>query len=1223
MDREAEFTAQLWRALEQYLRTYAVGGRKLVAKEPNSVVIGGKVPDIVVTDDKGLPQLIIETKREVEGAPREELLNPLGPAPIAQAVCYASLALEEYGLKRTPLFATANRDALILFKGIDRGDLDKVVDVKACLEPKRRPEDWVKALRPGGLEILLESYIIDRVEHPLKGESLEKLFEYVGKWLTEAPISPAAFYRIFVSQLRGYIEGLHEYVRDAVKSRILNDRGYFVKLFAEAEEMGYRYGLLSRGLLELRCPDDSGKICDHLKEVLEEELGEALEPERAFDVLSAVSRRSIAELCDEARRAKGIDAASIPLCQRGGRVGELISFDNLTRMMTYVLANKILAYKILELHYGHVIPPLEPVRYKEVRRIGGREFRLETPNDLVEMLNYIYSYASSKLEERLGVKDFSPIFRTGLYDEIVLSGVESINRVNAIIELIESWKPELGYLLGIIGYVYEGLLPPSERHQLGQFYTPPAIARLITKWAVRSKDDRVLDAGCGSGTFLIEAYKRLLSVKFNKEYDRGGYPECKQGYNEHQEVLNQLYGVDINAFASHLTSIHLMLMAPKCPISRLNVETRDYFTLMKGGMAFGKRLEGFDAVVGNPPYTRWVEIPEGTRGLINKLLGDELAEYDLRADVARGREVEIYVYWIMHAAKNLLKERGRIGMIVSNAWLQTSYGVDFGRFLLDNFRIVALVDVSFRLFEALISTAIILAEKEPSKDARDNNVVTLIRVPPKIKGEVLDVEKAGGVLDEVLRCIENALMNDGSVDARSLDKCRQEYGIYYAQIRQGDIPRDEKWIGLFFARVEDILRDLEKHPLIVRLDEWFEPSRGNSVWSVRALRSGKRPDLGAKDFFYFSRGKIDEWGKKAPGFEKAVERCLAPAITRSQYVKAFTFTKGDWEDIERSGKNAYIFVCHEPRDSLPGQVQAYVRWGETECRTRIRRTRGGGEVCSEASACRARAEDPKAFRGWYDLGGYIPAPIMAIYQPRYRPQFFLVGLPLVTYHAIIALIPKVRVKAGFMDYNPEDYREWLSSTMPDIELSERDVKALLAYLNSSFVWLWLEQNARYVPKGPLGLEVSVLRRMPLLNVKEVEDDDVEELARLFDELEAKARSLAAEAREGKSGGASKAEGEEEGGEGAKLELFKALEPHFQAIDGKIAEVLGLPIDARELWSHAWEMMERRTKGAKGPARPGVGVSIDIDMGKKGRKKRGGSEIPLTKWFEPEGGQQPP
>ena len=1215
MSREAEFATQLWHKLTQYLKKYTVNGHKLIAKEPDSLAFRGKIPDIVVVDAQNIPQLIIETKKKVEGKPMEELLNPLGPTPIAQAVCYAVLAMLEYELDITPLFATANRDALILFRGISRDDVGKIVDIDACLASKRSPEDWIRALKPGGLDLLLREYIIDRIEYPLRDESLKRLFEYVGKWLIKQPIPPAVFYRVFVSQLRSLIENLHEYIKDAVKRKILEDKDYFIELFIKAREAGYPLGLISKGILELKCPSNIKKFCECVKEYIERELRKAREltPEKAYQILSSVARKRIKEICSECPKRKRPETCSIAKKIRtltGLSIEkDIISFENLTRMMTYVLANKIMAYKILELHYGEHIPTIKPITYRETIKVNDKTFKIKSPNNVIELLNYIFSYASSKLEEILGIKDFSPIFNTGLYDKVELQGIEAIDRINAIIDLVDVWKHELKYLPGIIGYVYEGLLPPKERHQLGQFYTPPAIARLITKWAIRSGNDRVLDAGCGSGTFLIEAYKRLLFLKFNKNYDKGEYPSCTERYNEHQEILNQLYGVDINAFASLITSIHLMLMEPRCPISRLNVETRDFFTLRLDSHAFGDVVGSFDAIIGNPPYTRWVEIPEDTKEFILERLHDELRKYNLRADLRRGREPGIYIYWIMHAAKHLLKERGRIGMIISNLWLQTDYGIDFANFLLDNFRIVALIDLSFRLFEALISTVIILVEKEPNEDARNDNVVTLIRVPPKIKGEELDLEKAGKLLDDVLYCIERAIRSDGSIDAEILTECQKEYGIHFIQMKQRDMPRDRKWISLFFAKIEDIVNELEKHPLMIRLSEWFEPSRGNSVWSIWALKHGKRPDLGAKDFFYFSEEKIDRWEREFPGFKKVINNYLIPAITRSQYIETFTFTKDDWETLKRDGKDAYIIVCSERKESLPKEMQEYIKWGETECKTQIRGTRKGGKLCSEAEACKARVRNPKIFKGWYDLCGYVPTPLMAVYQPRYHPQFFYAKISrewnLITYHAIITLIPRVRIVTAQISIDPIDYHKkypCLSLLVKKgIELNEDELKALLAYFNSTFVWLWLEQNARYIAKGPLGLEVSTLREMPLINVKKLKTDDVKTLAELFDRLEMEARRLKEEVK-------------------TKLEMFGRLEPIFKEIDRKLADILNIAVDVEWLWNSAWEMMERRIKGAKGPARPGVKVSLEIDIDhKKGRKrKRRGSSsqniMTLDNWL---------
>lgn len=1207
-EREPPFTARLWKKFDDYLSKYRVDGVELKANPPNSISYYNKLPDIVVTDKLGTPQLIVETKRKADDT-YEELYDPLGRAPIAQALCYAALALEHHGLDRTPLFATANKAVIVIFKGVKREELSELVDVNVCLERHPTPEDWARALKPGAHTRLLQEYIVDRLETPLSDDTVKKLFGYVREWIKQIHITPAHLYRILVEQLRQHIEELHdENVEDAVKVGILKDQVYFEKLHHEALKRGYR-SLLSPGIASL-CPHEERSVIENVCKPLAEELSKiaskARTPQELFNSLKDMADKMVREIVSYCKRPE-------PPRICGKRVAEVISFRNLSRMMTYVLATKILAYKILEIHYRN-IPSLKPLNVSD-------------PDEINRILNELFSNASRVIEETSGIKDFRPLFETGLYDLIVFKGLDAVKKVNALIEIADTIKESLRQLPGVIGYVYEGFIPPAERHRLGQFYTPPAVARLITVWSIRSKDDLVLDGGCGSGTFLIEAYKRLLWLRYKKIYGQS-YPLCRDRENEHQEVLDRLYGVDINTFAAQLTSLHLMLMEPLCPFSKLNVKATDFFSLAR---------MSFDAVIGNPPYTRWVEIPDSTKELIRERVGDLARAYDLVADIRRGREPGIYVYWIMHAAKNLLKDCGRLGMIISNMWLQTDYGVDFGKFLLDNFKIKALIDVSYRLFEALISTVIILAEKEPDENARRNNEVLLVRIPP-IDSRLSDreVEKR---LDETLKCIEDSITPNYDFSETQLRECREKHGIWYKLIKQSEIPRDKKWISLFFEKVEDIVGMLETHPLMIKIGEWFKPSRGNSIYSIWALDNGRRPDLGAKDFFYFNVDKINQWDRnnKTRGFKDVVERYLVPAITASRYVKTFMFTEEDWEKIrvmERREKgkvihpgNAWMLVLHERRERLPQQLQEYIRWGETECRTKIKATRGGGRLCSEAEACRAREEVGEPyFYGWYDLGGYVPTPIMAIYQPRYHPQFFLATMSnLITYPAIITFIPRVKMKIGNTIYDPIEYNKIygniIGNVKPDIELDEVEVKALLAYLNSTFNWVWLEQNARYIAKGPLGLEVNIIEKMPIPNVKKVDRRYVEELAKLFDKLESAARAIIGNVSSSKEG----EEEEEEGGE--KLRMFKELRPIFGEIDSRVAEILGIHVDVDELWRHAWEMMERRIKGAGREVRPGAVVEVEVIAKRKSRRKterktkkrRGssshGSSMPLTKWFK--------
>ena len=64
----------------------------------------------------------------------------------------------------------------------------------------------------------------------------------------------------------------------------------------------------------------------------------------------------------------------------------------------------------------------------------------------------------------------------------------------------------------ILKGLYESLIDPSQRHDLGEYYTPDWLAARIVEAAVkRPLADRVIDPACGSGTFLFHAVRNLLA----------------------------------------------------------------------------------------------------------------------------------------------------------------------------------------------------------------------------------------------------------------------------------------------------------------------------------------------------------------------------------------------------------------------------------------------------------------------------------------------------------------------------------------------------------------------------------------------------------------------------------------------------------------------------------------------------------------------------------------
>ena len=60
--------------------------------------------------------------------------------------------------------------------------------------------------------------------------------------------------------------------------------------------------------------------------------------------------------------------------------------------------------------------------------------------------------------------------------------------------------------------LYESVISANERHRLGEYYTPDWLAEEIVSQVVTDPlAQRVLDPGCGSGTFLFHAVRRYLA----------------------------------------------------------------------------------------------------------------------------------------------------------------------------------------------------------------------------------------------------------------------------------------------------------------------------------------------------------------------------------------------------------------------------------------------------------------------------------------------------------------------------------------------------------------------------------------------------------------------------------------------------------------------------------------------------------------------------------------
>jgi hypothetical protein len=410
--------------------------------------------------------------------------------------------------------------------------------------------------------------------------------------------------------------------------------------------------------------------------------------------------------------------------------------------------------------------------------------------------------------------------------------------------------------------------------------------------------------------------------------------------------------------------------------------------------------------------------------------------------------------------------------------------------------------------------------------------------------------------------------------------------------RQGDIPKGKRWLDLLFSPYE-ILDLLKQSPLIKRVSEYFDPSYGNitylyltSIGKIRGVRN-----IGGNEFFYLTEADVRREG--------IPQEFLYPLLPSSRYLKTFTFTQSDWRVLKERGVKCYLFLCHKRRNELPESVRKYIEKGESpDAQIRLRRRPGEdrGRPVSESLASQTRCEHSDVFFGWYDLGGVVEAPIIASRYARYWHRFTLATYAVACDDDVMALIP-------------------LKST----NLSLEELKALLAYLNSSIMKLYLEASGRTAGGvGPLALEANVLRDAPILDVRRLPKRYLEELARLFDELETETRRLGgADAVESVFGSelAKDLTGREDVQDGIQG-LFNTV---IRKIDEKVASVLEAEALVEPVRTLVVELTRRRLARAS-EAKPGAlkGSEELLHRPKrkgskrKGKKGRGDEAGPSTR-----------
>lgn len=265
----------------------------------------------------------------------------------------------------------------------------------------------------------------------------------------------------------------------------------------------------------------------------------------------------------------------------------------------------------------------------------------------------------------------------------------------------------------------------------------------LYKYRDRLDNLKVVDPACGSGAFLIQAFRHLyeqsrwIAQKLEKVTGEAGLFDTHMAMSS---VLSKnLYGVDINAESVEITRLALWLHTalPDQPLTSLDKNIRCGNSLIGSDFydqinierdmfdeeevervntfdwkkafpeVFNQENPGFDCVIGNPPYVKLQHFRKVQEDVAKYLVEAKRPDGGPMYESAQTGNFDLYLPFIEKGVE-LLNEKGKMGYIAPNVWMVNEYGKGLRKKLKRTRRLDRWIDFkSYQVFdEAITYTAL-------------------------------------------------------------------------------------------------------------------------------------------------------------------------------------------------------------------------------------------------------------------------------------------------------------------------------------------------------------------------------------------------------------------------------------------------------------------------------------------------------------------------------------
>ncbi|MFC1669059.1 N-6 DNA methylase, partial [Spirochaetota bacterium] len=260
----------------------------------------------------------------------------------------------------------------------------------------------------------------------------------------------------------------------------------------------------------------------------------------------------------------------------------------------------------------------------------------------------------------------------------------------------------------IVGYIYQQLQHRSSKKKKGQYFTPGDIVNYLVKKTLNSQTNigklKIMDPACGSGQFLIEAFRALSELY---EQNNINPKDAAQ-----QIIKTNIFGADLDQNAVSIAKFNMSRISG-CKPDDVNIYNLDFLHKDECNLfSHINKNETFDLIIGNPPWC-------------SKFTKKEKTYFDDNYESVKSG-INTFSLFI-ERSYDFISKNGTIAFLIPEAYLNIKAHRDSRVFVL-NKSVIKDIAMWGERFNGVYAPSIsIIIKDESNNNIRSKNIVKIIQ----------------------------------------------------------------------------------------------------------------------------------------------------------------------------------------------------------------------------------------------------------------------------------------------------------------------------------------------------------------------------------------------------------------------------------------------------------------------------------------------------------------